>query len=99
MPARVITDAGEGGLGYVGIRNPGGPDVVQGVHRSPGNKNAALPMLAACLLTDEVVTLRNLPAIRDVETMLSHPGGPWGADFPQGASGRAMQQRHPQARA
>ena len=43
---------------------------VQGVHRSPGNKNAALPMLAACLLTDETVTLRNLPAIRDVDTML-----------------------------
>jgi len=34
-----------------------------------GNKNAALPALAACLLTDEQVTLRNLPAIRDVETM------------------------------
>jgi len=43
---------------------------VTGVHRSPGNKNAALPMLAACLLTDDVVVLRNLPAIRDVETML-----------------------------
>ncbi|MFU8779448.1 MAG: UDP-N-acetylglucosamine 1-carboxyvinyltransferase [Kiritimatiellia bacterium] len=48
-----------------------GGRVVHGVHRSPGNKNAALPMLAACLLTDEVVTLRNLPAIRDVETMLA----------------------------
>lgn len=34
-----------------------------------GNKNAALPSLAACLLTDETVVLRNLPAIRDVETM------------------------------
>jgi UDP-N-acetylglucosamine 1-carboxyvinyltransferase len=34
-----------------------------------GNKNAALPALAATLLTDEPVTLRNLPAIRDVETM------------------------------
>ncbi|MDF1513501.1 MAG: UDP-N-acetylglucosamine 1-carboxyvinyltransferase, partial [Anaerolineae bacterium] len=34
-----------------------------------GNKNAALPCLAACLLTDETVTLRNLPAIRDVKTM------------------------------
>ena len=29
-----------------------------------GNKNAALPSLAACLLTDETVILRNLPAIR-----------------------------------
>ena len=34
-----------------------------------GNKNAALPLLAACLLTEEAVTLHNLPAIGDVETM------------------------------
>ncbi len=34
-----------------------------------GNKNSALPVLAAALLTDEPVVLRNLPAIRDVETM------------------------------
>lgn len=34
-----------------------------------GNKNAALPAMAAVLLTEEPVTLRNLPAIRDVETM------------------------------
>ncbi len=34
-----------------------------------GNKNAALPALAASLLTDEPVVLHNLPAIRDVETM------------------------------
>jgi len=34
-----------------------------------GNKNAALPLLAACLLTDEPVTLHNLPAIGDVQTM------------------------------
>ena len=34
-----------------------------------GNKNAALPMLAACLLTDEPVLLHNLPKIKDVETM------------------------------
>ena len=34
-----------------------------------GNKNAALPLLAACQLTDEPVTLRNLPRIRDVDTM------------------------------
>jgi len=42
-----------------------------GVQRSPGNKNAALPMLAAALLTDEPVTLRNLPLIDDVRTMLA----------------------------
>src|SRR4051812_9380310 len=35
-----------------------------------GNKNAALPALAACLLTEEEVILRNIPRIRDVEDML-----------------------------
>jgi len=34
-----------------------------------GNKNAALPMLAACLLTEEPVTLHNIPDIGDVRTM------------------------------
>ncbi|MBN2323289.1 MAG: UDP-N-acetylglucosamine 1-carboxyvinyltransferase [Spirochaetes bacterium] len=35
-----------------------------------GNKNAALPILAATLLTDEPVTLENVPKIRDVEVMV-----------------------------
>jgi UDP-N-acetylglucosamine 1-carboxyvinyltransferase len=35
-----------------------------------GNKNAALPILAACLLTDEELLVRNVPRIRDVESML-----------------------------
>ena len=43
---------------------------VSGIHRTPGNKNAALPMLAASLLTSEPVTLSNLPLIADVRTML-----------------------------
>ncbi len=34
-----------------------------------GNKNAALPLLAACLLTDEPVVLRNVPKIKDVSVM------------------------------
>jgi UDP-N-acetylglucosamine 1-carboxyvinyltransferase len=34
-----------------------------------GNKNGALPILAACLLTSEPVVLRNVPRISDVETM------------------------------
>ena len=34
-----------------------------------GNKNAALPLLAACLLTEEPVILRNVPQIRDVLAM------------------------------
>jgi UDP-N-acetylglucosamine 1-carboxyvinyltransferase len=36
-----------------------------------GNKNGALPILAACLLTDEPVVLHNVPRIRDVETMIA----------------------------
>ncbi len=34
-----------------------------------GNKNAALPLVAACLLTDEWCTLTNMPRIADVEVM------------------------------
>jgi UDP-N-acetylglucosamine 1-carboxyvinyltransferase len=37
--------------------------------RAAGNKNGALPILAATLLATEPVTLRNVPRIRDVETM------------------------------
>jgi len=49
-----------------------------------GAKNAALPSLAACLLTSETVALGNLPRVRDVRTMvrvleqlgaLTTPGG------------------------
>jgi len=36
-----------------------------------GNKNAALPILAACLLTDEELRLTNVPRIRDVETQIA----------------------------
>ena len=36
-----------------------------------GNKNAALPLLAACLLTDERMVLHNLPNIRDVRNMIA----------------------------
>jgi UDP-N-acetylglucosamine 1-carboxyvinyltransferase len=35
-----------------------------------GNKNGALPILAACLLTDEEVILRNVPRINDVDAMI-----------------------------
>ena len=35
-----------------------------------GNKNGALPILAACLLIDAPVVLENVPRIRDVETMV-----------------------------
>jgi UDP-N-acetylglucosamine 1-carboxyvinyltransferase len=38
--------------------------------RAAGNKNATLPILAACALTPEPVELSNVPRIRDVETMM-----------------------------
>jgi UDP-N-acetylglucosamine 1-carboxyvinyltransferase len=36
-----------------------------------GNKNSALPLLAACLLTDKECVLTNVPRIRDVEVLLA----------------------------
>jgi UDP-N-acetylglucosamine 1-carboxyvinyltransferase len=45
-----------------------------------GNKNAALPMIAALLLTDEEVVLHNVPDILDVRTMLDI-AGELGAEF------------------
>ena len=36
-----------------------------------GNKNAALPILAACLLTEEDVVFRNVPRIRDTEAQIA----------------------------
>ena len=44
---------------------------LDGAIRAAGNKNAALPIVAAALLTEEPVTLTNVPAIRDVDTMLA----------------------------
>lgn len=47
-----------------------GGNPIGGVFKPVGNKNAALPMLAACLLTDQPVVLRNVPDILDVRVML-----------------------------
>ena len=47
-----------------------GGNPLSGRIRASGNKNGALPILAGCLLSDEPVTLSNVPRIRDVETML-----------------------------
>jgi UDP-N-acetylglucosamine 1-carboxyvinyltransferase len=50
--------------------------VIEGGHQLSGavtisgNKNEALPAIAACLLTDQPVTLRNVPRIGDVNSML-----------------------------
>jgi len=46
-----------------------GGQALHGEVTPSGNKNAALPLLAACLLTDEPVTLHNVPQIRDVLAM------------------------------
>src|ERR671937_957760 len=47
-----------------------GGRALHGRIRAAGNKNGALPILAACLLTTEPVELRNVPRIADVETMI-----------------------------
>ncbi len=54
-----------------------GPGQLNGSIAASGAKNAALPALAACLLTDEDVELERLPQVRDVITMgrvLEHLG-------------------------
>src|ERR671923_45990 len=49
--------------------------LIEGGHRLSGevevegNKNAALPLLAACLLTEDECVLSNVPRIGDVEVM------------------------------
>jgi UDP-N-acetylglucosamine 1-carboxyvinyltransferase len=57
--------------------------VIEGGHRlegeviTSGSKNAALPILAACLLTDEPMILHRVPRVRDIRTMeklMSHVG-------------------------
>ena len=47
-----------------------GGRALSGTIRASGNKNGALPILAACTLATEEVRLSNVPRIRDVETMV-----------------------------
>lgn len=44
---------------------------IKGEITASGNKNAALPCIAACLLTDDEITLHNIPAIEDTGVMFS----------------------------
>jgi UDP-N-acetylglucosamine 1-carboxyvinyltransferase len=44
---------------------------ISGRITASGNKNSALPCIAACLLTDQTVILRNIPDIEDVRVMLN----------------------------
>lgn len=47
-----------------------GGNPLQGEVRISGAKNSVLPILAACLLTDDIVTIRNVPHLNDVTTIL-----------------------------
>jgi UDP-N-acetylglucosamine 1-carboxyvinyltransferase len=47
-----------------------GGHTLNGTIRPAGNKNAALPCIAATLLTEDEVILENVPEIRDVKTLL-----------------------------
>ena len=44
---------------------------IKGTITASGNKNAALPCIAAALLTEEKVILRNVPEIEDCAVMLN----------------------------
>ena len=48
-----------------------GPCRLKGQVEISGSKNASLPILASTLLFDKTVELKNLPKVKDVETMLS----------------------------
>lgn len=47
-----------------------GQNRLTGAIRPAGNKNAALPIVAASLLSSQLVKLRNVPRIRDIETLV-----------------------------
>jgi len=57
-----------------------GGNPLLGTIRVSGAKNAALPAMAAALLTDEPVVLENIPQVRDIETtrkLLAAPKSNW----------------------
>ena len=43
---------------------------ISGTIRISGSKNATLPILASTILTNKKVTIKNLPLVKDVETMV-----------------------------
>ena len=49
---------------------------LSGTVRAAGNKNGALPILAATVMASGPVVLSNVPRIRDVETMVEILAGP-----------------------
>jgi len=48
-----------------------GPSILKGEVLISGSKNAALPILASTLLFDKPVIIKNLPRVRDINTMLN----------------------------
>ena len=74
------------------IRIRGG-HVLRGKIRISGAKNAALPLLTTCLLTDETLTLGNVPHLADIVTManlLGQHGVTIGLNGNQQSHGRVM---------
>jgi len=77
------------------IRIRGGKQL-NGVIRIGGAKNAALPLMAACLLTDEPLVLSNVPHLADITTMANLLGQHGaqvsleGHDDASGHAGRVM---------
>jgi UDP-N-acetylglucosamine 1-carboxyvinyltransferase len=65
--ANVSTAVARGTQGEFLVIDGGHP--LSGRIRVGGNKNGALPIIAACLLTDEECVIENVPRIRDVEIM------------------------------
>jgi UDP-N-acetylglucosamine 1-carboxyvinyltransferase len=63
---------------------------ISGTIRPSGNKNAALPLIAACLLTEDEVVLHNVPQIRDVAALLELLAGLGVTVSPRGASSVAL---------
>ncbi len=47
-----------------------GPCTINGEVKASGSKNAALPILAGCILTDEECILENVPDLKDIRTMI-----------------------------
>ncbi len=48
-----------------------GPNKIRGKVYLAGSKNSALPLLAASILFEKTVTLKNLPRVKDIDTMIS----------------------------
>ena len=47
-----------------------GANKLKGNVKISGSKNASLPILAATLLSDKKIYLKNIPKVKDIETMI-----------------------------